>query len=97
MSLEDADWEDIGHDISIAYYVGGENDDRAGIFLWHKNCSVHEKYGGMCVGSVSFGEHSDGRDGWQVVSKDPLTLEPSILRKPCGLHGYIRNGRWEPC
>ena len=36
---------------------------------------------------------------WQVVSLEPLTLSPSILCSPdkggCGLHGFIRGGRWE--
>jgi hypothetical protein len=30
-----------------------------------------------------------------MVSRDPLTLSPSLLCRQCGLHGWIRNGRWE--
>lgn len=30
---------------------------------------------------------------WQVLSWDPLTLDPSI-RCHCGDHGFIRQGRW---
>lgn len=30
-----------------------------------------------------------------LVNLIPLHLEPSILFECCGLHGYIRNGRWE--
>lgn len=33
---------------------------------------------------------------WQVHSLDPLHIEPSILFRSCGLHGFIRGGRWEP-
>lgn len=32
---------------------------------------------------------------WQVLSWDPLTLDPSILCH-CGDHGHIRQGRWVP-
>ncbi len=40
------------------------------------------------------------RDGatWQVVSRDPLTLSPSLHCDPalggCGAHGFISGGRW---
>lgn len=42
------------------------------------------------------------REAWSVVSGDrtqpsTLTLAPSILDRGCGWHGYLRNGRWEPC
>lgn len=32
----------------------------------------------------------------EVISTDPWHLEPSLLCDHCGLHGYIRNGRWTP-
>ena len=32
--------------------------------------------------------------GWHVVSKDPLTLTPSLLCTGCGTHGFITDGRW---
>lgn len=35
---------------------------------------------------------------WQLISLDPLHIEPSLLhRRPdgCGHHGFIRDGRWE--
>lgn len=35
---------------------------------------------------------------WDIVSWKPLTLSPSIHMAPdkggCGLHGYIREGKW---
>ena len=34
----------------------------------------------------------------EVVSRDPLTLRPSLFclgsAKPCGLHGFVENGVW---
>lgn len=32
---------------------------------------------------------------WKVVSFSPLTIEPSVLCKICGHHGFIREGKWE--
>ena len=33
----------------------------------------------------------------QLISLDPLHLEPSIgWMECCGRHGFIRNGQWEP-
>lgn len=36
------------------------------------------------------------RPVWQVLSLDPLTLSPSTRCRACGLHGFIRDGRWVP-
>lgn len=36
-------------------------------------------------------------NGHTVVSTDPVTISPSIACGDCGLHGFIRNGQWEPC
>jgi len=60
----------------------------------------------ICEGAVLFDtpenhRGSPGRPLWQVESLEPLTISPSILMSPdkggCGLHGFIRNGRWEGC
>jgi hypothetical protein len=34
--------------------------------------------------------------GWRLVSREPLTLEPSIYHNEeyCGWHGYLRNGEF---
>ena len=34
--------------------------------------------------------------GHRVVSRDPVTVEPSIGCPDCGLHGFAREGRWIP-
>lgn len=31
----------------------------------------------------------------ELVSRDPLHLEPSLLWRCCGLHGWVRNGQWQ--
>lgn len=32
-----------------------------------------------------------------LVSREPLTIRPSISCPPCGLHGWITDGTWRPC
>lgn len=53
------------------------------------------KTGDPCGGFVAFEGYDSREDKWRVLSWDPLTLNPS-LQCPCGSHGFIRNGRWEP-
>jgi len=36
-----------------------------------------------------------GTSAHTLVSREPLHLEPSLLWRCCGLHGWVRNGRWE--
>lgn len=46
------------------------------------------------LGRVVFGEPHH-----RLVSEDPIHIEPSLLCLPgdlCGLHGFIRDGRWVP-
>lgn len=76
--------------------------DCAGGIVWH----VHAD-GEPCGGSIYFlQDPSDSAAAvrqrergqvWTVESWDPLTISPSVLAKGCGLHGFIRNGRWESC
>jgi hypothetical protein len=33
---------------------------------------------------------------WTVVTKDPLTVTPSIHNTGCGCHGFITDGKWVP-
>jgi hypothetical protein len=36
-----------------------------------------------------------GAKWWTVEQEEPLTVFPSIKCRRCGLHGWIRNGKWE--
>lgn len=60
-----------------------------GVELIHKAAS-----GGKCSGGAWL--PVTGPDRWELVSRDPLTLSPSILCRGCGLHGFIREGKWVP-
>ena len=35
-----------------------------------------------------------GTTAHTLVSREPLHLEPSLLWRCCGLHGWVRNGQW---
>lgn len=84
---------DIGHGVEVTPVI------RDGVFigvLWsHPAASSHT---GRCGGGmVAFrGREADSGYAWELVSEEPLTLEPSLLCRACGTHGYIRGGRWEP-
>lgn len=34
---------------------------------------------------------------WELINTQPLHVEPGISCLSCGLHGHVRDGRWQPC
>lgn len=86
---------DLGSGVSYSKIVDSD-DAWIGLHIWHANCPVHgnsseDNLG--CIGTVWL-TPLEGRPSWTVESWEPLTISPSILRKECGLHGWIREGRW---
>lgn len=81
-------------------YDGIPDVERFGLIIIHPSKS--NPAGPPCVGGITFdGEvqrrlNMPDRALWQVESWEPLTISPSLLCF-CGDHGWIRNGRWEPC
>jgi hypothetical protein len=83
-------------------YDGVPDVERFGASIEHPSAQT----GKTCVGGITFDTPevqvvkavSKGFNGpvWQVESWQPLTVSPSVLCS-CGDHGFIRNGRWEPC
>lgn len=59
----------------------------AGVTEWHWT-GEH-----WCAGFIPFKSHNPDY-GWDVHSLDPLHLEPSLLCRLCGSHGFIRSGTW---
>ena len=66
-------------------------------------------YGDEWVGLIEFHMHGEtvsggyipfngasttAGDQWTVVSREPLTLSPSIACRSCSHHGWIRDGKW---
>lgn len=37
-----------------------------------------------------------GTSAHTLISREPLHLEPSLLWNCCGLHGFVRDGKWIP-
>lgn len=96
-----------GPDAQEAIYIGSEHmlspfvqqgeETVIGYAVWH-----HCQEGRWAAGGVYFDIpqlpariREDGRSTWTLVSSNPLHVEPSILCRACGDHGFIRNGRWE--
>lgn len=57
--------------------------------------------GSPCAGAVTFSGSvqerlEPGRPKWDVQNWDPLTINPSVLCRRCGDHGFIRDGKWVP-
>lgn len=89
---------DIGSEFSFTYF--GWNPDRELNPQFH-DCPNIEKAGLLLKcphgeGGIHFKieGHRLFQEGWTVESWEPLTLSPSILRRECGCHGYIREGKW---
>lgn len=81
---------DIGHGVRV-WYVR-EDGVVAGIF-WDHGC----QWGRTPISfDVPENAHVPAEAKWQLGGLEPLTLSPSLLC-PCGRHGFIRNGQWEPC
>jgi hypothetical protein len=71
--------------------------DSAGFFYVHPAAGGnHVPEGEPCAGSVTFDlpGADPKRARWQLLSLEPLHVEPSILCS-CGRHGFVRNGKWE--
>lgn len=79
---------DLGHGVYATPFGRQGHDGHAGIHVGH----YHDD-GTWCEGGVLF-EPMDGRPTWTVEQWDPLTISPSVAAE-CGLHGFIREGRWE--
>ena len=60
-------------------------------WLWEHDTTPGYKVPRHVISSV------DGQT-WQLISRDPLTLSPSIHCDPsrggCGMHGFVRDGRY---
>lgn len=94
----DLQLQDIGHDVYLSRVVDADGN-WIGILEWHE-CPAMQNVNasGLSAGGVNFENAPNSVKGprWHLVSGDPLTIEPSILCRTCGLHGWIRQGRWVP-
>lgn len=72
--------------------------ERCGAIVSHINTATGDRcWSGIHFDSEMAKEVFPKDACWQVDSMEPLTLNPSLLCRVCGDHGFIRNGKWEPC
>lgn len=65
-------------------YYGWPNDDPSDHpWFWHW-CTEYGKWRGA------------GTHGHDLISREPLHLEPSLLWVCCGMHGWLRENAWIP-
>lgn len=99
---------DMGHGVTLRFvqwapdrklnprWVDIPDVERYGARITHPRAD-----GSECDGFVTFDGEVQRRiepdvPKWTVTSWEPLTLEPSVLCRRCGHHGFIRNGKWVP-
>lgn len=85
---------DLGHGVRIRFTT--HHGVTAGLIESHPRPDTGER----CSGAITFDlvetVHLEHRARWRVITRDPLTLNPSVMCRTCGHHGWIRNGRWVP-
>lgn len=87
---------DAGHGVSYTFwYHDAEHTQPGGIYWWHGCPRIGPDEGPPYTGPDRPGEAK--WPPWELISTKPLTIGGSLLCPPCGCHGFIRNGRWEPC
>jgi hypothetical protein len=88
---DNEEWTDIGHGVSILFYVQGDEPAPAGLLERHL-CLTDDEHAGL----VPFNPVPDHPEWptWTVESWTPLTISPSVLCRTCGRHGWIREGAW---
>lgn len=89
MSGDDG-WIDLGHGVSVRPYTQGGIDGHAGLLERHP-CTTSKDH----IGMLPF-NRGQRHDAWTVLSSDPWTLDGSVQCHTCGLHGWIRDGKWVP-
>jgi hypothetical protein len=94
---EDLKLEDIGHGVFLSRVVD-TSGNWIGLLEWHECNSMNVTDSGVAAGGVNFENAPESVKGprWQLVQADPITIMPSVLCRTCGLHGWIREGRWVP-
>ncbi len=71
-------------------------DDDGKHFWWKHDCDSDHGRWALSEGFKPDRKLPIAAWGWTVVTKEPLTISPSILCGECGVHGFIRDGKWVP-
>lgn len=82
-------WQENAVDLGQGYYAKVTEGGNA-LVLAHPGREARGT-GGICWHRLTL-----GGGGWKLLNLHPITIEPSVESKPCGFHGFIREGRWVP-
>lgn len=65
-----------------------------GMMFWAHRCTHHGNSPEpiMVLGTIDYSPTG----GHELISREPVHIEPSILCSDCQDHGFLRDGRWEP-
>lgn len=88
---------DLGHDVRIMLTHRSVGDGPSAPVGFIESHPTPEGRG--CSGQVVFDvPAAEGLSGprWTLHSLEPLHVEPSVLCRGCGHHGWVRNGAWVP-
>lgn len=88
-TLVEPDWTravDLGDDRAVLLYADGNVRFRHRCDRAHRDAGVI-----ICAPLLQIG------NGHEVVQEDPLTIRASIACGDCPLHGFVTDGRWDPC
>ncbi|AVI03662.1 hypothetical protein SEA_CONFIDENCE_31 [Gordonia phage Confidence] len=87
---------DAGHGVSYTPYY--DEHGLVGLYMWHPCPLTRERLG--VTDGAGVGPNAKTGKAWGYENtEDParITLIGSVLDPECGWHGFIRDGRWEPC
>jgi hypothetical protein len=84
----------IGHGHITSPLVAQSGGVVIGYHVWHSCKDGKMQPGGVFLAIPELPEHLSGHITWQLVSREPLHIEPSVLCRACGDHGWIRDGKW---
>lgn len=96
----DAAWTiDLGHNVTLRPIVHHSGSGVLVAFEMHHPCKD-------TIGSFVSVRSDDPGPSWtcsftgaveNIEQLRNVTLTPSLLCRTCGHHGFVRNGKWEPC
>lgn len=99
--MSDTESVDIGSSMTAALRIAEglkehldiDDGTPVGVLLTHP-CSAR---GGAAVQDfIPVGPYPMPKDPWTLDSRDPISISPSVAYTCCGLHGFLRDGKWVP-
>ena len=92
---------DAGHGVSYTpFYLDAECKQLGGLYMWHPCPLTRERLQLEDDDMSGIGPNAATNREWGYTNEhdiEHVTLEGSVLDPECGWHGFIRNGKWEPC